>query len=117
MREARPFAVKLEGNEKYQRILKGKPQTLSLRCGYVNLKPNEDIGEHTSAEKEEVIVILSGEAEISCAKCPAFFAQAHCVVYIPPDMPHNVRNIGAETLRYIYIVNPCLTLSGQSQRA
>lgn len=106
MREARPFAVKLEGNEKYQRILKGKPQTLSLRCGYVNLKPKEDVGEHSTDKKEEVIVVLSGKAEVSCQGQRPFIAKTNSVVYIPPNTRHNVKNIDAKTLRYLYMVNP-----------
>lgn len=106
MNKLKPLAVKLQANERYQRVLKNKSQTVSLRCGYVNLRPKEAVGEHSTDKKEEAIVVLSGKAEVSCQGQRPFIAKTNSVVYIPPDTRHNVKNIDTKTLRYLYMVNP-----------
>lgn len=115
MEELKPLIIKLKGNEKYTRLLagpvdtrtgKGKPQTAGLRSGYVNLKPNHDVGEHNTENKEEIILILSGKGEISCDKYPPLVAELNSLIYIPPNTKHNVKNTGNNILRYVYIVNP-----------
>ena len=113
MADIKPLIIKLKGNEKYVRLLSGpagsgtgKPQTRGLRSGYVNLKPNQDVGEHNTENKEEIILILSGKAEIYCDKYPPISASSDSVIYIPPNTKHNVKNTGRGILRYIYIVNP-----------
>ncbi len=104
MEEQKPLVIKLESTDKYLRLLSGKPQTKGMRSGLVSLKPGEEIGEHSTENKEEALVILNGEAEISCGKAAAFKAAAGSLVYIPPNTKHNVRNSGRELLKYVYIV-------------
>ncbi len=113
MEELKPLIIKFKGDEKYTRLLSGpadngagKPQTAGLRSGYVNLMPNQDVGEHNTENKEEIILILSGKAEISCDKYPPMSAELNSFIYIPPNTKHNVKNIGRKILRYVYIVNP-----------
>ncbi len=98
--------VKLEGQERYTRLLAGLPQTRGMKAGLVVLKPGEEIGEHSTEEKEEALVILSGQAEIFCAPCPAQIVPADSLVYIPAQTKHNVKNIGSQTLKYVFIVTP-----------
>lgn len=105
MQDLKPLIIKLNGNEKYTRLLAGKPQTAGFRSGYVNLKPNQDVGEHNTENKEEIILILSGKAEISCDKYPPMAVELNYFIYIPPHTQHNVKNIGRKTLKYVYIVN------------
>lgn len=100
---SKPFAVRLEGNKKYQRLLSGIPQTKGIRAGYVNLKPEEDIGEHSTDSKEEVLIILNGKAEISCGNLSVLLAEADTLIYIPANTKHNVKNIGKALLKYVYI--------------
>jgi mannose-6-phosphate isomerase-like protein (cupin superfamily) len=104
MEERKPLVVKLESTDKYLRLLSGEPQTKGMRSGLINLKPGEEIGEHSTENKEEALVILSGEAEVSCAQEPAFSVPAGSLVYIPPHTRHNVRNNAREALKYVYIV-------------
>ena len=66
MGKLKPLVIKLSGDEKYQRLLSGRPETAGFRSGLVNLKPKEEIGQHSTKEKEEVLVILNGKAEVSC---------------------------------------------------
>ncbi len=60
MEKLKPLVIKLSGDEKYQRLLSGRPETAGFRSGLVNLKPKEEIGQHSTEEKEEVLIILNG---------------------------------------------------------
>jgi len=104
MKERKPLVIKLESADKYLRLLSGEPQTKGMRSGLVSLKTGEEIGEHSTEDKEEALVILSGEAEVSCAGQPAFSVPAASLVYIPPHTRHNVKNNAREVLKYVYIV-------------
>jgi mannose-6-phosphate isomerase-like protein (cupin superfamily) len=77
-----------------------------MKSGLVTLKPGEAVGEHVTSGREEAIVILEGEAEVSVQGAPAFRSCAKSLVYIPPETPHDLRNCGKELLRYVYIVVP-----------
>ena len=100
----KPFSVKLKDTEARQKLLSGDPQTSGMRSGQVILKPGEEIGQHTTGNREEAIVILKGKAEVSSDKGESLIAEGDTVVYMPPDTKHNVKNIGKDNLRYIYIV-------------
>jgi quercetin dioxygenase-like cupin family protein len=106
LKKIKPLIIKLKGNAKFRRLLKGRPQTLGFRAGLVNLKRGHQIGEHTTSAKEELIVVLSGRAEISFSGYPALTAKVDSLVYIPAYTKHNVSNIGTGTLRYVYMVTP-----------
>ncbi len=106
MEELKPLMIKLKGDEKYTRLLSGKPQTAGLRSGYVNLKPDQDVGEHNTENREEVILILSGKGEISCDNYPPMAAEENSFIYVPAHTKHNVKNTGRKILRYVYIVSP-----------
>jgi len=106
VRDLKPLVIKLEGKEKYRRLLEDSSQTRSFRSGYVNLKAGQDVGEHTTEAKEEIIIVLSGKAEISCQNQQALTAEKNSVVYIPPETKHNVKNVGRQILRYVYVTTP-----------
>lgn len=106
MEDKKPLVIKLESSDKYLRLLGGQPQTTGMRSGLVSLKPGEEIGEHSTENREESLIILSGEAQIFCAGHPAFTASAASLVYIPPHTAHNVKNPGKGQLKYVYIVSP-----------
>ena len=52
----------------YQEILKGFPQTASLKSGLVTLMPNQNVGEHSTENNEEMIVVLEGECDLIIKK-------------------------------------------------
>ncbi|MFQ5953203.1 MAG: cupin domain-containing protein [Candidatus Omnitrophota bacterium] len=101
-----PKVIKLKGDEKYQRLLGGMPETLGMKSGYMTLKPGKSVGEHSTDSKEEAIVILQGRGEIFCSGKPPIVAEEKTLVYIPPDTKHDVKNTGTDILKYIYIVSP-----------
>lgn len=48
---------------KYTSIIK-PPESKNLKSGRVVLEPGEDVGDHVTKEREEIIIILSGTATI-----------------------------------------------------
>jgi len=100
-----PFAVKIEGKDPYQRLLVPGKDTRNIKSGCVILTPGGSVGEHSTAEKEEAIIILSGQADIKCNGY-SINADAGSVVYVPPQTVHDVRNDGKDILRYVFLVVP-----------
>lgn len=98
-------AIKLETKEKYQRLLVPGKDTVNLKSGCVILNPGESVGEHSTEKKEEAILILEGKAEI-LARGKKIEAQEKSIVYMPPETKHDVKNVGQELLKYVFIVVP-----------
>jgi mannose-6-phosphate isomerase-like protein (cupin superfamily) len=89
-------------------LLTGAPQTTGMRSGYVRLKPGETVGWHTTAQNEEVLVILRGEGEAMIEGHPKLALSASRLAYIPPASRHNVANTGSGLLEYVYVVAPAV---------
>lgn len=106
MKKLKPFAVKLKSGEERQRLLGHSQETAGFRSGQVVLKAGKAVGEHTTGNREEALVILSGKAKISSDKGSPLTVEKDSIVYIPPRTKHNVKNIGKGPLRYIYLVSP-----------
>ena len=106
MKNTGPKVVQFKGDEKYQRLLGGVPDTSGMKSGYMTLKPGESVGEHSTESKEEAIIILKGKGELSCEGSPAVTAQENTLIYVPPNTKHDVKNTGTEPLKYIYVVSP-----------
>ncbi len=102
----RPVVIKFSKSLKYKRLLAGSPQTQGMRSGCVMLKKGESIGEHSTDSKEEAIIILQGNAKIFYSKNSWLRATKDSLVYIPANTLHNVKNIGGDLLRYVYVVSP-----------
>lgn len=97
------FCRQLKGREKFLRLLGGKDKLQGLRSGLVTLKPQEKIGEHKTSAKEEVIIILKGNATIYYDRNKKLKASQNTFVYIPPETVHDVINSGRLLLRYVYV--------------
>ncbi len=104
MTKVSPLLIPLTGSEKYQPLLKNASQTVNLKAGHVCLKPGESVGEHVTDKREEAVVILEGEASVSCEGHADLKAKGPCVVYVPPEKKHNIANSGSGLLRYVYVV-------------
>jgi mannose-6-phosphate isomerase-like protein (cupin superfamily) len=92
------------GNTKYLRLLGGPPDSITMRSGRVVLQPNESIGEHSTNQYEELIVILDGEGLFLIEDGMALELNTNTVAYCPPETKHNIKNTGIKPLVYIYIV-------------
>jgi len=79
--------------------------TSRLASGYVVLRPGEVTPRHTTGRAEEVLVILEGSPTVVIeGRAHRLENQGGLVLYIPPHTPHEIRNEGRTTLRYVYCV-------------
>ena len=85
------------------RSLVRPPESRMLKSGRVSLAPGEEVGEHVTDKKEEIVIVLKGtgtlvkEGQETTLKA----GEAH---FIAQEMRHNIRNSSEETLEYIYFV-------------
>jgi mannose-6-phosphate isomerase-like protein (cupin superfamily) len=96
--------IDLNERAEYQRLLGGKPQTCGMRSGRVYLQPGQSCGQHSTEQKEEMLIFLSGKGELLIGEKESFEVGQGKVAYIPPNTVHDVENIGVEPLVYIYCV-------------
>ncbi len=102
--ELKAFVKSLPVNStEYFKIL-GESQTRTMRSGMVTLKPGENVGEHSTKDYEEMLVILNGKGEAEVNNKEKFNIEKGQIVYIPPNTVHNIFNTGDSFLQYIYIV-------------
>ena len=66
---------------------------------YFELDPGDNLGMHTDSA-EELLIILSGKAEATVGNCKSG-AQQGTIVLIPKMVPHDVKNIGANTVKVL----------------
>ncbi len=79
------------------------PITKKIRSGFQILKPGQSVGEHTTGNREEIIIVLKGTAML-LANGKKQKVKANNIAYNPPRTLHNVTNCGKEVLQYIYLV-------------
>lgn len=80
------------------------PVSANIKSGYVFLHKGEEVGEHITESREEVLYIVEGEAKVTVGEL-AEYAEAGSMIYIPPQTKHNVKNESDEDLKYIYVVS------------
>lgn len=86
------------------RILRGPPDSITMRSGVVTIKPGQSVGLHTTASNEELIVVLQGAGTATIAGRDPFNFDTKSAVYIPPQTEHDIKNTGSTILKYIYVV-------------
>ena len=96
--------IPLEGTKKYTHLLKEGIDALRLKSGYVILQPGESVGEHSTKNKEEIIIILEGEAEVRVEGHTPSMVKGQNAIYVPPQTIHNIKNIGKDQLKYVFTV-------------
>jgi len=87
----------------YKSIIK-PPRSNRLKSGRVKLKHKEEVGWHITEKKEELIIVIKGEAIILFDK-KRIKVSAGETFYIKPETKHNVKNISKKELEYIYVVS------------
>lgn len=97
------ICTQLKGRQRFLRLLGNKSKAAGLRSGLVTLKPQEEVGEHRTHKKEEVIIILKGSAIIAYNNNKKIKAPVNSFVYIPPETPHNIINRTRGILQYVYV--------------
>lgn len=107
------LVIELDDNPEYQRIVAGQPQTCGMRSGRVYLPPGQACGQHSTKEREELLVFLSGRGELLIGENERFQVGEGKVCYIPRQTDHDVRNVGGEPLVYVYCVAPVVSELGE----
>ncbi|HYB59868.1 MAG TPA: cupin domain-containing protein [Methylomirabilota bacterium] len=101
----RPKVIELDsGGKDYLQVLAGPPESVKMKSGLVMLPPNKSVGEHTTGQYEELLVVLEGQGEMSFKDGSKLDVRANHALYCPPETEHNVTNTGTTVLRYIYVV-------------
>jgi mannose-6-phosphate isomerase-like protein (cupin superfamily) len=98
--------IELNANPENQRILAGSPQTCGMRSGRVYLAPGKSCGRHSTKDREELLVFLSGRGELLIGDNDRYQVGRGKVAYIPPQTAHDISNTGDEPLVYVYCVAP-----------
>ncbi len=80
-------------------------ETECLKVGVVILQSGEEVGEHITENKEEAIVVLSGQATVEIEGENSQTIDTCQLVYIPPNKKHNVKNTSDNPLHYLYLVS------------
>ena len=75
-------------------------RTLSSSC--VRLAPGQRVGEHSTEDREELILVLEGEATLLAAG-EATTVRQGSAAYVPPGTRHDVENREGGPLVYIYV--------------
>ena len=88
----------------YARVLGGPPATHSMRSGHVVLGPGQSVGQHSTGEHEEVLVVFQGTGKMMITDGPELALAPNTVAYCPPRTEHDVTNTGTQPLRYLYVV-------------
>ena len=81
----KPLIIDLLDNGQYQSLLQGQPKTCGMRSGRVYLAPGEDCSEHSTGQREEMLVFLAGNGQAQI-EGRLFEVGAGKVVYIPPRL-------------------------------
>lgn len=97
--------VKLDPSLKYQRLFSSASGTCGMKSGHVILKEGEEIGEHSTNDSEEALVILRGKGRLVINNKEGIDFEDDAALYVPPDTTHNVKNTGSGVLEYIFITS------------
>ncbi len=102
------LVIELNKKAEFQRLLEGRPRTCGMRSGRVYLQPGESCGRHSTNDREEMLIFLSGKGLALIGEEDSFEigVGGGKVAYIPPQTIHNIKNTGTEPLVYIYCVSP-----------
>ncbi|MCK4717066.1 MAG: cupin domain-containing protein [Thermoplasmata archaeon] len=73
-----------------------------IRARCIVLQPGTEVGEHSSHEHEEVVIILEGEATVMVEGEERKVSGGNAA-YIPPHTPHNILNRSSKPVRYVYV--------------
>jgi mannose-6-phosphate isomerase-like protein (cupin superfamily) len=101
-----PLSIPLPPEGEPYRKLLGTNSASGMRSGCVTLSPGEAVGMHSTNHGEELILPLSGCGELRSPGFAPLAVTPGCVIYNPPDTPHEVVNTGDKPLRYIYVYAP-----------
>ena len=101
--------VELNNAREYQRLIDGTDQSYGLKAGRVFLEPGQACGQHSTHDREELLVILSGKGLLKTGEGDEQKIAQGKIAYIPPQTQHDVQNDGSDPLVYVFCVVPANT--------
>jgi quercetin dioxygenase-like cupin family protein len=76
----------------------------ALRAGVVVLGPSGMMARHSTGEREELLIVLSGEVRLETERAPArLLLREGNGAFIPPGTWHRVVNRHRVSARYLYV--------------
>lgn len=86
------------------KLLIKPPESKKLKACRVTLSPGEEVGEHVTEKREELIIILKGTATLlkENESIELKEEEAH---YINEGVKHNIKNNSNKDLEYVYAVS------------
>jgi len=79
-------------------------ETKNLKAGRVVLAPGEEVGEHVTESREELLVVLNGTATLFKEE-QSFELKEGETHFIKEGVRHNVKNNSGKELEYVYVVS------------
>jgi mannose-6-phosphate isomerase-like protein (cupin superfamily) len=116
MPKIRPFFITLSSAKRFKRLVGNSRKPYGLSSGLVVLRPKESVGEHSTKDREEIIIILKGKARVRYGKKGCFILAEKSFAYFPCRTKHNVENVGSGLLEYTYITARVAAMGGVSHR-
>ncbi len=98
--------VRLESTERYQRLISKDSGSSGVKAGHVILKSGENVGSHSTGEREEVIIVLKGRGETRIGKANILKIEENTMLYIQSGTDHDIKNTGTGDLEYIFVTSP-----------
>lgn len=98
--------VELNDAREYQRLIDGTEQSYGLKAGRVFLEPGQACGVHSTHDREELLVILSGTGLLKIGEGEDHRIAPGKIAYVPPQTEHDVQNDGESPLVYVFCVVP-----------
>jgi len=80
------------------------PVTRKIKAGRVSLLSGEEVGEHSTEKKEEIIIVLKGTATIILEEETIELGEGK-THFISEGKKHNIKNNHTTDLEYIYVVS------------
>jgi mannose-6-phosphate isomerase-like protein (cupin superfamily) len=77
--------------------------SIHMKAARISLSPGEDIGEHKTERREELILTLKGEVTLVLGKERIALKEGQAY-FLGEGLSHNVVNGSMEEAEYIYVV-------------
>lgn len=87
----------------YQEICDGDKDSTVFYSGVVTMAPGKSGHVHSTEIYEEMIMVLSGQAQVRITNGKNLDLEYGNIGFIPPDTEHQVFNTGTTSLKYIYV--------------
>jgi|WetSurSiteA1Bulk_404760.scaffolds.fasta_scaffold278685_1 mannose-6-phosphate isomerase-like protein (cupin superfamily) len=80
--------------------------SLFLILAMVTLKSGESVGEHSTSDYEEMLIIINGSGKVDINNGESFLkVEKGQIACIPPGTVHKATNNNNSSLQYIYVVS------------